>query len=233
MKKLISAMCMTIALLICVSACAPATQVEQTPPPAPLTTPPSGDPLAAQKTTEPPREVLEVMPIPRSGTDGYEEAHAEFVERQREGTAHFENAVAAFLADGSVAELVPPLYSYESAMLLEWEDDEDYLQKRHNLIGLDNCYNLFDNPMGCIATSGTLVHMPQGAVRLIPDGDYGYLMYDLDNGMRMFFFFGADGLKEGVAFSGSVRLGVTVIMGDKLSYSDYADMAVGDELSTL
>ncbi len=140
-----------------------------------------------------------------------------------------ERAMRAITRCENVDDVTPmiPLYLYEEVLNLNSVSDEDRKNGRFGVgclltyMGAQRMYGLGEHPL----TLREVLHsMPDAAVVYDPDKRAGYMMYDLDNGMRLFYFF-----KDTRGYRCDDILdiwiqGMPVIMAQKTSYSSFADL---------
>ena len=123
-----------------------------------------------------------------------------------------------------------PLYSYESLLELGWDDEEELEKNYCVLLGNDYNYGLIKHPNFSLRLGELLTRIPEGAIRIMPSSNTGYVMHDTENGVRLFHFFQSN---EGKPGSADPIIGIPALMCTKLSYSDYSSVRVGAELRSL
>lgn len=82
-----------------------------------------------------------------------------------------------------------PLYSYESLLELGWDDDDELEKNYCVLLGNDYNYGLIKHPNFSLRLGELLTRIPEGAIRIMPSSNTGYVMHDTENGVRLFHFF--------------------------------------------
>ena len=123
-----------------------------------------------------------------------------------------------------------PLYSYESLLELGWDDEEELEKNYCVLLGNDYNYGLIKHPNFSLRLGELLTRIPEGAIRIMPSSNTGYVMHDTENGVRLFHFFQSNEEKPS---SADPIIGIPALMCTKLSYSDYSSVRVGAELRSL
>ncbi len=114
------------------------------------------------------------------------------------------------------AELDVPIY-YEEELLFNIDSGFTLNRDASFYYGLNSCPN---------EASAELARYPTSAIRVRADGTV-YAIYDTDTGYRLYVFF--ESMGEGSTYG--VTLGFPVVIGDILSYQDFADLKIGDDIS--
>ena len=124
-----------------------------------------------------------------------------------------------------------PLYSYEDVLSLNYVNNDDKSKGRFGhiaFIKLD-----WTQPYAERGERGTgrghhvssvYKRMPDAAIKYNPYSKTGYMMYDLDNGMRLFFMMKDMGGSEGEgqrSYLGVNVLGNPVIMAERTSFAEF------------
>ena len=128
-----------------------------------------------------------------------------------------------------------PLYSYEDVLSLNYVNNDDKSKGRFGHIA----FIILDwtQPYAERGERGTgrghhvssvYKRMPDAAIKYNPYSKTGYMMYDLDNGMRLFFMMKDMGGSEGQrSYLGVNVLGNPVIMAKRTSFAEF-DGALND-----
>ena len=128
-----------------------------------------------------------------------------------------------------------PLYSYEDVLSLNYVNNDDKSKGRFGHIA----FIILDwtQPYAERGERGTgrghhvssvYKRMPDAAIKYNPYSKTGYMMYDLDNGMRLFFMMKDMGDSEGQrSYLGVNVLGNPVIMAKRTSFAEF-DGALND-----
>ena len=175
---------------------------------------------AGEPTPEPTKEVLKI---------------AEF--RVYDGSGFINPNADKYLemnsTDNKTEKLNVPVYDHENLFFLYYESYEGPSDDRGDwviLLGTDYSYNIIEMPVGATSLARILTRVPEGAIRVMPENDIGYVMYDTDGGVRLYHFFEID---NGKVNRSSRITGYAALMSEKLSYSDYKGIKKGDELRSL
>ena len=123
-----------------------------------------------------------------------------------------------------------PLYKYEDIILGNAESEDESIKYGFLYMGLDNSYGAIKTGNGALRLQRLLTRMPYGAIRCMGTTGVGYVMYDTDQGQRIYVFFSTD---DGKPVSGSPVIGAIAIMQDKLEYNDFSGVKKGDEIRSL
>ena len=122
-----------------------------------------------------------------------------------------------------------PLYSYEDVLSLNYVNNDDKSKGRFGHIA----FIILDwtQPYAERGERGTgrghhvssvYKRMPDAAIKYNPYSKTGYMMYDLDNGMRLFFMMKDMGGSEGQrSYLGVNVLGNPVIMAERTSFAEF------------
>ena len=97
-------------------------------------------------------------------------------------------------------------------------------------LGVDSAsfYGLSASPYAC--QDYTFKHIPTTAVRLI-SADHSYAIYETDTGCRVYlFFYLPENARDA---SDAMRKGYPIAIKDMLSYSDFANLKVGDSIDAV
>ena len=178
-----------------------------------------GNVNAGEPTPEPIKEVLEVVKFKEYyGYGGINPAMYKYIED--------------YPANSKTEALDIPVYDYNSMFFLSYEDfGRDQLEDNWIIcLGTDRTYTNIEQSIGTRSLAALLTRLPHGAIRLMPENDIGYVMYDTDKGVRLYFFFD---IYEGKANQSSCITAYAALMSEKLSYSDYKGIKKGDELRSL
>ena len=135
--------------------------------------------------------------------------------------------------DNKTEKLNVPVYDHENLFFLYYESYEGPSDDRGDWVirlGTDYSYNIIEMPVGVTPLAFILTRVPKGAIRVMPENDIGYVMYDTDGGVRLYHFFEID---NGKVNRSSRITGYAALMSEKLSYSDYKGIKKGDELRSL
>ena len=101
------------------------------------------------------------------------------------------NRIALCFKTDDVTKLIP-LYKYEDVIGLRYisEADKDRgLGGNHTYLAFDWAHSYIYRPNFFASVGKLLYYMPDAAVVLRRGSDGGYAMYDLDNGMRLFYMY--------------------------------------------
>ena len=124
-----------------------------------------------------------------------------------------------------------PLYSYEDVLRLNFVSDDEKSKGRYGHIAyiiLDWTKAYAEKSHGAKDVSSVYRNMPDAAIKYNPYSKTGYMMYDLDNGMRLFFMMKDMGGSEGRrSYLGVNVLGNPVIMAKRTSFAEF-DGALND-----
>ena len=128
-----------------------------------------------------------------------------------------------------------PLYSYEDVLSLNYVNNDDKSKGRFGHIAfiiLDWTQPYAERGERAIGgghnVSSVYRNMPDAAIKYNPYSKTGYMMYDLDNGMRLFFMMKDMGGSEGQrSYLGVNVLGNPVIMAKRTSFAEF-DGALND-----
>ncbi len=130
-----------------------------------------------------------------------------------------------------------PLYSYEDVLSLNFVSDDEKSKGRYGHIAyiiLDWTKAYAERGERAIGgghnVSSVYREMPDAAIKYNPYSKTGYMMYDLDNGMRLFFMMKDMGGSEGEgqrSYLGVNVLGNPVIMAKRTSFAEF-DGALND-----
>ena len=126
-----------------------------------------------------------------------------------------------------------PLYSYEDVLRLNFVSDDEKSKGRYGHIAyiiLDWTKAYAEKSHGAKDVSSVYRNMPDAAIKYNPYSKTGYMMYDLDNGMRLFFMMKDMGDSEGEgqrSYLGVNVLGNPVIMAKRTSFAEF-DGALND-----
>ena len=126
-----------------------------------------------------------------------------------------------------------PIYSHDNLFFLYYKNYDGISGDQGDWVihlGTDYSYNIIEMPVGTKSLAFILTRAPEGAIRLMPENNIGYVMYDTDKEVRLYHFFE---LSEGKAHGSSSITGYAALMSEKLSYSDYKGIKKGDELRSL
>ena len=115
-----------------------------------------------------------------------------------------------------------------------WQDALIYSNPEEDFLALsfgrDYGYSTAEHPdYGVGIVSDILYRLPTDAIRVMNSGDYIYLMYDTDQGQRVYLF--ANKWQDINSYE--TLSGLPVIMEKALSYEDYARVEKGMEISEL
>ena len=154
-----------------------------------------GIPVKVEPTVEPTldpmadtREVKYVLTQYQMDPDSYEEKLDLAIYTLKELKEHAIETMRRCLEADDVTDMIP-LYSYESALNLNFISDAD---REKGKKAFHSAYIVYDwthpyihvqKPM---YVSSVLYSMPYGAIKYDADTNTGYMMYDLDNGMRLY-----------------------------------------------
>ena len=174
---------------------------------------------AGESTPEPTKEALKI---------------AEF----REYNGSFINPEAVKYADinsisNKTEKLNVPIYDHDNLFFLYYEKYDGISGDRGDWVihlGTDYSYNIIEMPVGTTSLARILTRVPEGAIRIMPENDIGYVMYDTNEGVRLYHFFE---IYEGKVHRSSRITGYAALMSENLSYSDYKGIKKGDELRSL
>ncbi len=120
-----------------------------------------------------------------------------------------------------------PLYSYEDVLSLNFVSDDEKSKGRYGHIAyiiLDWTKAYAEKSHGAKDVSSVYRNMPDAAIKYNPYSKTGYMMYDLDNGMRLFFMMKDMGDSEGEgqrSYLGVNVLGNPVIMAKRTSFAEF------------
>ena len=120
-----------------------------------------------------------------------------------------------------------PLYSYEDVLRLNFVSDDEKSKGRYGHIAyiiLDWTKAYAEKSHGAKNVSSVYKRMPDAAIKYNPYSKTGYMMYDLDNGMRLFFMMKDMGDSEGEgqrSYLGVNVLGNPVIMAERTSFAEF------------
>ena len=120
-----------------------------------------------------------------------------------------------------------PLYSYEDVLSLNFVSDDEKSKGRYGHIAyiiLDWTKAYAEKSHGAKNVSAVYEKMPDAAIKYNPYSKTGYMMYDLDNGMRLFFMMKDMGDSEGEgqrSYLGVNVLGNPVIMAKRTSFAEF------------
>ena len=120
-----------------------------------------------------------------------------------------------------------PLYSYEDVLSLNFVSDDEISKGRYGHIAyiiLDWTKAYAEKSHGAKNVSAVYEKMPDAAIKYNPYSKTGYMMYDLDNGMRLFFMMKDMGGSEGEgqrSYLGVNVLGNPVIMAERTSFAEF------------
>ena len=120
-----------------------------------------------------------------------------------------------------------PLYSYEDVLSLNFVSDDEISKGRYGHIAyiiLDWTKAYAEKSHGVKNVSAVYEKMPDAAIKYNPYSKTGYMMYDLDNGMRLFFMMKDMGDSEGEgqrSYLGVNVLGNPVIMAKRTSFAEF------------
>ena len=118
-----------------------------------------------------------------------------------------------------------PLYSYEDVLRLNFVSDDEKSKGRYGHIAyiiLDWTKAYAEKSHGAKDVSSVYRNMPDAAIKYNPYSKTGYMMYDLDNGMRLFFMMKDMGDSEGQrSYLGVNVLGNPVIMAKRTSFAEF------------
>ena len=120
-----------------------------------------------------------------------------------------------------------PLYSYEDVLRLNFVSDDEKSKGRYGHIAyiiLDWTKAYAEKSHGAKNVSAVYEKMPDAAIKYNPYSKTGYMMYDLDNGMRLFFMMKDMGGSEGEgqrSYLGVNVLGNPVIMAKRTSFAEF------------
>ena len=120
-----------------------------------------------------------------------------------------------------------PLYSYEDVLSLNFVSDDEISKGRYGHIAyiiLDWTKAYAEKSHGAKNVSAVYEKMPDAAIKYNPYSKTGYMMYDLDNGMRLFFMMKDMGDSEGEgqrSYLGVNVLGNPVIMAKRTSFAEF------------
>ena len=118
-----------------------------------------------------------------------------------------------------------PLYSYEDVLRLNFVSDDEKSKGRYGHIAyiiLDWTKAYAEKSHGAKDVSSVYRNMPDAAIKYNPYSKTGYMMYDLDNGMRLFFMMKDMGGSEGQrSYLGVNVLGNPVIMAKRTSFAEF------------
>ena len=122
-----------------------------------------------------------------------------------------------------------PLYSYEDVLSLNYVNNDDKSKGRFGHIAfiiLDWTQPYAERGERAIGgghnVSSVYRNMPDAAIKYNPYSKTGYMMYDLDNGMRLFFMMKDMGDSEGQrSYLGVNVLGNPVIMAKRTSFAEF------------
>ena len=124
-----------------------------------------------------------------------------------------------------------PLYSYEDVLSLNYVNNDDKSKGRFGHIAfiiLDWTQPYAERGERAIGgghnVSSVYRNMPDAAIKYNPYSKTGYMMYDLDNGMRLFFMMKDMGDSEGEgqrSYLGVNVLGNPVIMAKRTSFAEF------------
>ena len=116
----------------------------------------------------------------------------------------------------SKAELDVPIY-YEEELLFNIDGGFTLNRDASFYYGLNSCPN---------EASAELARYPTDAIRIREDGTV-YAVYDTDTGYRLYVFF--ESMGEDSTYG--VTVGFPVVIGNMLSYQDFASLRIGDDIS--
>ena len=130
-----------------------------------------------------------------------------------------------YLVKDEKTELDIPVYYYEE-LIHEFRSD----RYQPLIYGRDIGYSTvnFSNSSSH-ALDYILTTMPTEAIRTVDGGKFIYLMYDTDQGQRLYLFF--EDINDSLVNSNIS--GFVVLMQERLSYSDFQGLKIGDEMSEL
>ena len=206
-----------LAGFILLSACGPAAVPDPTydvsPSPTSVATPDTGN-VDANKVTPTPlttKEPLRMLP------EQYDDVG--FIK------VDVKEHLRKYLVKDEKTELDIPVYYYEE-LIHEFRSD----RYQPLIYGRDIGYSTVNFPNSSShALDYILTTMPTEAIRTVDGGKFIYLMYDTDQGQRLYLFF--EDINDSLV--NSDISGFVVLMQERLSYSDFQGLKVGDEMSEL
>ncbi len=175
---------------------------------------------ADEPTPEPTKELLKIADFKEYDASGFINPNA-FKYLETNST------------DNKAEKLNVPVYDHENLFFLYYESYEGPSGDRGDWVihlGADYSYNIIEMPVGVTPLAFILTRVPEGAIRIMPENDNGYVMYDTNEGVRLYHFFE---IYEGKVHRSSRITGYAALMSKKLSYSDYKGIKKGDELRSL
>ena len=206
-----------LAGFILLSACGPAAGPNPTygvsPSPTPVATPDTGN-VDANRVTPTPLTTKEPLRLLPEQYDDVGFIKVDAVEHLRK-----------YLVKDEKSELDIPVYYYEE-LIHEFRSD----RYQPLIYGRDIGYSTvnFSNSSSH-ALDYILTTMPTEAIRTVDGGKFIYLMYDTDQGQRLYLFF--EDINDSLVNSNIS--GFVVLMQERLSYSDFQELKIGDEMSEL
>ncbi len=209
-------------LVVCAVGCnAPANESPPLTPTPDMQTTPSqtasgGNVNADEPTPEPTKEVLKIVEFREYDISGFINPNAY-------------KYLKTNSTDDKTEKLNVPVYDHENLFFL-CESYGGTSDDRVILLGNDYSYGIIEMPIGATSLAFILTRVPEGAIRVMPENDVGYVMYDTDEGVRLYHFFE---ISEGKVNRSSRITGYAALMSEKLSYSDYKGIKKGDELRSL
>ena len=144
--------------------------------------------LMPGKTPKPRKVQYVILPCQKDPDDYEEESGLQFFE-YGELDALAAEAVKRSLNTEDVTDLIP-LYSYENVLNLNFISDEDKMKGKYehiSYITVDTTWPYVYNHGYRKLVKSFLWCMPDAAIKYDAASKTGYMMYDLDNGMRLYY----------------------------------------------